>query len=539
MLKREINIIGENVSNQNVHLSLSDTKRINGNIELLKNRNIPFFDCKITIPTEENTIIKTKEEIINKMLSSYVLSMSATYCLDNASDLINAAYIKLDEKFNIDRILSLDEKNTILKIIKNDYSLRELEDISWLLEDVSVYMWTLGLIELPVVDKECDVKDINKIIFNMDYNEILNKSKVKSKEEILLFFDLLLRFEEISKCMTKNNKSIKGINELVIHEQISALTWLTSFTSDSKTLQVSFERGNLKFGFVIPANIEFKDIKYESSELFALSSKDNKTKMIMFDMGECNLKELDNSIDLNIYSFMNNGFNYINKYTFSSHNLKSKIYQIVIEKNHTALNSYLFIVSNHLVRLDSLIEYDIDYKDYNSLINSANTNIALDFIFSIVEDYNYNEETKDINHEFDYSNILPTTNSIGELIKYIEQIYVEFKKIVNSNDNDLDYNINIKGLFSDNIVCKSYEEYMSNVESGYLNRVDSIDIELTLNYKKNEENYKNKFLISIKPYDIKFIRTSNHYEENMNEIESSINSLFKRLPISNSIFFTK
>ena len=80
---------------------------------------------------------------------------------------------------------------------------------------------------------------------------------------------------------------------------------------------------------------------------------------------------------------------------------------------------------------------------------------------------------------------------------------------------------------------------MSNVESGYLNRVDSIDIELTLNYKKNEENYKNKFLISIKPYDIKFIRTSNHYEENMNEIESSINSLFKRLPISNSIFFTK
>ena len=120
MLKREINIIGENVSNQNVHLSLSDTRRINGNIELLKNRNIPFFYFKITIPTEENTIIKTKEEIINKMLSNYVLSMSATYCLDNASDLINAAYIKLDEKFNIDRIFSLDEKNTILKIIKNE-----------------------------------------------------------------------------------------------------------------------------------------------------------------------------------------------------------------------------------------------------------------------------------------------------------------------------------------------------------------------------------------------------------------------------------
>ena len=196
MLKREISIISESVSNGNVHLSPSDTKRVNRNIELLKNRNIPFFDCKITIPTEENTNIKSKEEIVNKMLTCYVLSMSATYALDNASDLINAAYIKLDEKFNIKDILTLEEKSTILSIIKNDYNIRELEDISWQLEDVGVYLWVLGFLDLPNVDKECNVKKINKVLFNTDYNELINNSKVRSKDEILLYFDLLLRFEK-------------------------------------------------------------------------------------------------------------------------------------------------------------------------------------------------------------------------------------------------------------------------------------------------------------------------------------------------------
>ncbi len=539
MLKREISIISESVSNGNVHLSPSDTKRVNRNIELLKNRNIPFFDCKITIPTEENTNIKSKEEIVNKMLTCYVLSMSATYALDNASDLINAAYIKLDEKFNIKDILTLEEKSTILSIIKNDYNIRELEDISWQLEDVGVYLWVLGFLDLPNVDKECNVKKINKVLFNTDYNELINNSKVRSKDEILLYFDLLLRFEEISKNMSNNNRVIKGINDIVVHEQTSALTWLTSFVPDNKILQVRFERDSLKFDFSIPVNIEFKDIEYKSSELFALSSKDNKTKMIMFDMGKCKLSSFDNNVEANIESFIKNGFNFVNKYTLSSHNLKSKIYQVVIEKNNIALNSYLFIVSNHLIRLDSLIENDIEYSDYNSLINSNNSNINLDLLFSITEVEN--DEEENILHEFDYSNVLPTTNSVGEIIKYVEQIYINYKKMISKDNNEynINYEINIKGLFSDNIECKNYEDYVSNVESGYINKIDSLEIKLILNYIEDSEEYNNEFTVSIKPYDIKFNRISNHNEENMNEIEKSINNLFKRLPVANTIFYTK
>lgn len=539
MLKREINIISENVSSGNVHLSINDSKRVNRNIELLKKRNIPFFDCKITIPTEENTSIKSKEEIINKMIVCYVLSMSATYSLDNASELINAAYIKLDEKFNIKDILTLDEKNIILNIIKNDYNLRELEDISWQLEDVGVYLWILGFIDLPSVDKECNIKEINKILFNSNYDELLNNSKVKSREEILLYFDLLLRFEEISKNMSKNNKIIKGINDIVVHEQISALTWVTSFVPDNKTLQVRFERDSLKFDFSIPSNIEFKEIEYKSSELFALSSKDNKTKMIMFDMGKCNLNVFDESVDENIDTFINNGFNFVNKYTLSSHNLKSKIYQVVVEKNNIALSSYMFIISNHLVRLDSLIEDGVEYEDYNSLINSKNSNINLDLLFSIIEVHS--EEDENVVHEFDYSNVLPTTTNVGEIIKYLEQIYIKYGKMAENEKEDyiLDYDIKIKGLFSEKIECKNYEDYISNVESGYLNKIDSIEIKLILNYIEDKEEYRNEFTISIKPYDIKFNRNSNHNEDNMNEIELSINNLFKRLLVINTIFYTK
>ena len=50
---------------------------------------------------------------------------------------------------------------------------------------------------------------------------------------------------------------------------------------------------------------------------------------------------------------------------------------------------------------------------------------------------------------------------------------------------------------------------------------------------------ENSFVISFKPYEIKFKRKSNHNDPEMNQIEESINAIMRQLPVSNTIFCTK
>ena len=72
-------------------------------------------------------------------------------------------------------------------------------------------------------------------------------------------------------------------------------------------------------------------------------------------------------------------------YVLHSTLLNEKIVRIVIQKGSISLNSYYVFVSNHIIRIDSLIESFIDSKNYHENINSKNTKLDLDIVFSIRE----------------------------------------------------------------------------------------------------------------------------------------------------------
>jgi len=173
-----------------------------------------------------------------------------------------------------------------------------------------------------------------------------------------------------------------------------------------------------------------------------------------------------------------------------------------------------------------------------------------------------NEEIETvINNEYDYSTIIPNGESIAYVIQYCENLYTQFMLLISNDEKknetlkyeykNYEYGKHFKSEFTvtirqknfSTIVCKNHSAYMDALKSGNVNNVDSLDIIMDLSYKRGEtSNFKehlNDFKIIFKPYDIKFIRKSNHNEDNMNQIEDSINVILKQFPAANSIFCSK
>lgn len=173
------------------------------------------------------------------------------------------------------------------------------------------------------------------------------------------------------------------------------------------------------------------------------------------------------------------------------------------------------------------------------------------------------EKEKEISREYDYSNSVPEIKAILYLAQYCEAYYKQLVKLVEEDEakNEklkYDYrNYMFKKSFSSRfevtikkrdanytiLYCKTYESFVNAVNEGHANNVNGITITLDLSYERGKEFYTKKhdnlFIISFKPYEIIFSRKSNYEDENMDQIENSINEVLKKFNVQNTIFCTK
>ncbi len=166
-----------------------------------------------------------------------------------------------------------------------------------------------------------------------------------------------------------------------------------------------------------------------------------------------------------------------------------------------------------------------------------------------------------INNEYDYSNVLPTVESIRYMVEYCSDIYQQFLQLVEKDEEKncqfreeyrnyeyrKDFNsgfyVFIREKNSQNISCDDKEDFIAAIEDGNLKQVSSISIRLELHFSKGNsyrlESHKNVFLIAFEPYSIRFSRQSNFKDENMDQIEESIHKIFKSFAIANTVFCDK
>lgn len=526
-----------------------DKERIEKNISFLEENNIPCIKHMRTIPINSTTKIKSEEEILNKLIINYTLSLLATFSLNDENKLIGLAFNKIDSKFGVRRLLSNEDMLLIDDILDNKLSKNQLVNISLLIEDVAIYLWVLGFMNKPFSSKQTNINDINKFIFkSKNYLDLLYKCNIKSKSEILEYADLIARYQYACRKYRMDGINQDRLNERIVERQRMALDYVVSYSLDNfkkEKLKITVEKGNLYFSFNIPSNLNFVKVDGEK-ELLALNGNNNHTKISFSDMGVYNQYEFDIKAREILRAYSSNGFDIIHDCEFENTNVSEKIKHIVLEKNSNAFSSYLIYISNHIVKIDSIIDNNIDYDDYDLLTNSTCFNIDKEILFSICEEKKEEEikpvkEIK-INNIYDYSDIICNYDNINKIIEFSNMIFNKFDNLLLKSNGSLKklypYGLDIIIINSEynKFMLKSYDDYLLAYKEGLINKISSLSIEINLNYKKDDIEYNNLFKIIIKPYNIKFYRTASHDETAMNQIELSFIKILDKLPKEESIF---
>lgn len=175
---------------------------------------------------------------------------------------------------------------------------------------------------------------------------------------------------------------------------------------------------------------------------------------------------------------------------------------------------------------------------------------------------NINEDEPSVVHnEYDYSNVVPTIESITYLAQYLSSVYKQFISLVEEDQKKNEQfkeeyrHYSFKRMFSERfaitimqksfstITCKDFTSFQSAISDGNVNNVRSLDIVMQLDYRRGVGNnlvdHENLFHIIFKPYEITFTRKSSHNEFQMNQIEKDVKDIFSQIPALNTIFCTK
>ena len=173
------------------------------------------------------------------------------------------------------------------------------------------------------------------------------------------------------------------------------------------------------------------------------------------------------------------------------------------------------------------------------------------------ENYNLENQSSMVNSVFDFSNALVDTNNLLPLVQYYYGIYMQYIKLAEEDaqrNEKLKYDyqkfecskrwfkFKIRTLTNDynNAEYNTLADFNYAVTNGKIRDISLLEIELTLDFStgtnNNKIDYDNEFVITFKPYDIKFKRKSNKNIQTMQEIEDYTISLLQSFNKQTTIF---
>lgn len=135
---------------------------------------------------------------------------------------------KMDKDFGITEKLTPTEK---AYAFANQPTEQQKIDANWRYESLHVLLWALGFIDtLSYPDKMCNVASDVKIIYELQEKGFRQKSKLRSKQEILDKADLILRLHWACVSARVKNESAPGqLDKSVVFERHHTLNWLINY----------------------------------------------------------------------------------------------------------------------------------------------------------------------------------------------------------------------------------------------------------------------------------------------------------------------
>ena len=379
-------------------LDEADKNRIKKNIEILKQKDIPFIEHMKAIPFNSCTSLRSKEEIISRMLADYAIATCALYSLEGKANIVHSVLNQMDEKLNMKSALAPEDTNFLNAIAEQKVSKQGLQDATWAFEECTMLMWALGLIDKPNSDKECNVEQLDKFFFNIkNYDELLSQCTLKSKEEILEQADLLFRYHWACRETRMKGKQLPQLNEMIVQEQRRALEWALNWKIENlmkEKINIKYERDNFNFNFNASTELHISNITNPKDYNLLLTLSDSKEQLVisMSDVGPESGYPLDAYFEEDIRKRKTEGWNIVGTYSLSSQNIKGGFKQLIMNREmppvkdaKLGLSVYYFVLNGHIVVLKTVLEDTLDYSDNNNIQNSKHNILAMDMLFSIKE----------------------------------------------------------------------------------------------------------------------------------------------------------
>lgn len=580
-----------------------DKKRMQKNFDILRQMKLSFDEHLKIFPFNSCTKLHSKEDIVNRLLISYTMVRLILQIGTDKKDMNSSFLESMEKRFHLHSFLVPEDekaidnlKNGITTFSEQLYLLLldQCAVFLWML-GLDEMPSLLEHISISVLD------DLFSPIST--YEELLSICHLKSKEEILQQADLLCRLNQICRDMKRQGKKLTQFNEEIAKNYFIALRWSLDWGVENimkDHVSIHYERDDFDFTFSISNQIKVSNVTNarDYKLIFSLAKNKEEEFAFLYDIALLSDIFVDAFIGNNIRSYEEKGWKVVGIYYLTLASDGSKIQQVIFSKNAKNMETvgfclYYFILNDHLVVLDVTLDEGIDYSDDISIRNSQNNLFAVDVLFSIssnsinqnqtvdsviktisddqkqsnILERNMNSEFIDsnenllIHHEYDYSNIVPRVDAITYLVQYCDNIYNQFLTLIEEDKKRNEslkfefknyqykrsyreiFEVHIRNKDYHYISCKDFTMFQSAINQGDLKNVNSLEIRLCLDYKRGREgnliSFENSFVVSFKPYQIMFVRKSNHNEEQMMKIEDDIKKILDQFPVENTIFCTK
>lgn len=205
-----------------------DKARKTRSIEMLKQKGIPYIEHMGVSAYDATSVIPAKEDILLRAIAVFACCVkSEVYTCGQYKDVVGKTkeQIEMLEKlYGFRKVLSAEEKY-FLENKSPDMS--DLSKFGWRYECCAVLLWALNLVEMKQPTEICDAAELGGIIWNNDFESLLEKAVLRERDELLDFQDLVHRYDWACIEMRIKKQELPMLNEEIVCEWHYALNWLT------------------------------------------------------------------------------------------------------------------------------------------------------------------------------------------------------------------------------------------------------------------------------------------------------------------------
>lgn len=218
---------------RHVRPSQSGEERKARSIKLLQEQGIPVILHLPVITGDEEAVIRSKEEIVQRAIALCLIAVYAGGVAENGNVEEERTFIEeIIEQFGAAQFFTEKERKLL-----DDPEPNQTDTIQmvWMYECYWVLLWALGYKEeLEFPGEICDVGTaIDALRSAGDYDTFYRNAVVRSKAEILDQADLIYRYDWACVDARINNRTVEGgLNDGVVMERHRALNWLITYMGD-------------------------------------------------------------------------------------------------------------------------------------------------------------------------------------------------------------------------------------------------------------------------------------------------------------------